>query len=120
MTGGAAVTTVTTTTMAVNVIARQINYESKPTLTLALRNLLNVVAKNTLAPTVKIELALQVSLAKVKVRKPVLIDLPAKQAIKALMQNQVKVPKMRVSETVKVQPHVALDVESRDKYEYIY
>ena len=81
---------------------------------------LKAVAKNILVLTVKIELALQVSLAKVKAHKPVPIDLLAKQVIKALMQNQVKVPKMLVSETVKVQPHVALDVESRDKYEYIY
>jgi hypothetical protein len=48
------------------------------------------------------------------------IDLLVKQLIKALMQNQVKVPKMLALETVRVQRHVVLDVESRDKYEYIY
>ena len=49
-----------------------------------------------------------------------LIDLLAKQPIKALMLNQVRVRKMLVLETVRAQRHAALDVESRDKYEYIY
>lgn len=78
------------------------------------------MGKSTLALTAKIERARQVSLVKVKVHKPVPIDLLVKQLIKALMQNQVKVPKMLALETVRVQRHVVLDVESRDKYEYIY
>jgi hypothetical protein len=65
----------------------------------------------------KIEPARQAFLAKVKMPKPVLIVLRANQQIKVLMLNQVK---MLVLETVRVQRHVALDVESRDKYEYIY
>ena len=71
-------------------------------------------------PIVKIEPARPVFQAKVKVHKAVPIDLLAKPPIKALMLNLVKAEKMLASETVKVQPHVALDVESRDKYEYIY
>lgn len=78
------------------------------------------MGKSTPVPTVKIELARQVSLARVKVHKPVPIDLLAKPPTKAPMRNQVKARKMLVLETVKVQLHVALDVESRDKYEYIY
>ena len=78
---------------------------------------MNAADKSILAPIVKTELARQVSLVKVKAHKPVPIDLLAKQPIKALMLNQVK---MLVLETVRVQRHVALDVESRDKYEYIY
>jgi len=62
----------------------------------------------------------QVFLVKVKVHKPVPIDLLVKQAIKALTLNQVKAVKMLASEIVKAQHHAALDVESRDKYEYIY
>lgn len=81
---------------------------------------MNAADKSILAPIVKTELARQVSLVKVKAHKPVPIDLLAKQPIKALMLNQVKVLKMLVLETVRVQRHVALDVESRDKYEYIY
>jgi hypothetical protein len=48
------------------------------------------------------------------------IDLLAKQPIKALMQDQAQVEKMLALETVRVQRHEVLDVESRDKYEYIY
>ena len=84
------------------------------------KNHFKVVAKNTLAPTVKIEPVRQVFPAKVKAHKLVPIDLLVKPPIKVLTQNQVKAPKMLASETVKAQPHVALDVESRDKYEYIY
>ena len=78
------------------------------------------MAKNILALTVKIELARQVYLVKVKAHKPVPIDLLAKQTIKAPMLNLAKAQKTLVLEIAKAQPHVVSDVESRDKYEYIY
>jgi len=87
---------------------------------LAPKNHFKAAAKNTPVLTAKIELARQVFLARAKAHKPVPIDLLAKQPIKALMQDQAQVEKMLALETVRVQRHEALDVESRDKYEYIY
>ena len=120
MIGGVAEIIVITMIMAVNVIVHLISCENNLIWILALKNRFKAVAKNILALTVKIEQARQVSLVKVKVHKPVPIDLLAKRPIKALMQNQAKVPKMLVLEIVRVQRHVVLDVESRDKYEYLY
>lgn len=120
MIGAAAEIIATITTMAASAIARLISCANKPILILELKNHLKDEAKSTLVPTVKIEQALQVFPAKVKVRKPVPIDLLTKQPTKVLMLNQVKAPKTLALEIAKVQPHVVLDVESRDKYEYIY
>ena len=114
VTGGAAVIIVTTMTMAENVIVHQANCVNKQILIIAHVNHFKVAGKNIPAHTVKIEPVRRVFQAKVKMHKPVPIALLAKQRIKVLMPNQVKVQKMPALEIVKVPPHVAFDVASRN------